>query len=298
MQCQGCGVDVAGYANCPVCGVALRKISGPRLPDEPWELTAPESHVLRYGLGNHAESMAGFKLALTELVARQALTLQGAWVRRGWAPGRYPTFLLCDGPRKAEVEERSLLPVLALHTRVTDRRPRRGVPFDDPEGAVGGVLLPRFVAVAARRDGGYRRYMERDVAGSLRERKLLSAVNARTPAGALASEQLDAWLDVTRRSLFSWSHDQAWLRAYVSGAGSAVFIAQLATPGSPVLKHIGNAMASCASSDPTYAAAWWESGGLDFAGLVDSVSGTFDAVDAGFVGVGGGGGDGGGGGGG
>ena len=292
-------MEVSGYRNCAGCGVTMLEFSGPQLRDEPWELTGPESHVLRYGLGNHAESMAGFKLALTELIARQALTLQGAWVRRGWAPGRSPTFLLCDGPHKEEVEERSLLPVLALHTRVKDRRPRRGVPFEDPDGSVSGVLLPRFVAVAARRDGGYRTYMERDVAGSLRERKLLSAVNARRPAGARASQRLDAWLDVTRRSLFSWSHDQAWLRAYVSGAGSAVFLAQLATPGSAVLQHIGNAMASCSSSDPTYGAAVWESGGLDLAGLVKSVSGTFDAVDAGFIGVGasdGGGGDEGGGG--
>ena len=215
---------------------------GPRLPDEPWTLTAPESYVLLYGLGDKTHAQAAFKLALMELVARQALTLPGAWVRRRWAPGRYPTFLLCDGPRT--VEERALRPVVALHTDIAGRRPCLGVPFDDPAGQVHGVLLDKFVSHAARSDGGYRAYLERDVASSLRERHLLSAVNVRTPAGKRACDQLDAWLEVSRRDLFSWSHDQRWLHAYLGGAGAAVFVAQLANPGHPVLKHIGSAVAS------------------------------------------------------
>ena len=134
--------------------------------------------MLRYGLGDRTHALHGFKLALQELVARQALTVQGAWVRRRWAPGRYPTFLLCDGPRKAEVKERSLRTVVGSHTHLVERRPSHGVPFSDPEGAVGGLLLERFVSDAARSDGGYKAYLEREVASSLRDRKLLSAVNA------------------------------------------------------------------------------------------------------------------------
>ena len=154
MPCPECGVDVRGYSACPGCGTALAvTVSAPSLPDEPWELTAPESYVLRYGLGDRTHALHGFKLALQELVARQALTVQGAWVRRRWAPGRYPTFLLCDGPRKAEVKERSLRTVVGSHTHLVERRASHGVPFSDPEGAVGGVLLERFVADAARRDG-------------------------------------------------------------------------------------------------------------------------------------------------
>ena len=211
--------------------------SGPRLPDEPWPLTAPESYVLRYGLGNNAHGLHAFKLALTELVARRALDLRGAWVRRRWAPGRYPTFLLCDGPHKGAVEERSLRPVVELHTNM--KRRSLGVPFDDPAGEAHGVLLTRFASVAARA-GGYRTYLERDVAPSLRQRELLSSVNARTPAGNRAFEQLDAWMEVTRRGLFGWSHDETWLRAFVAGAGASVFLTQFATPGQPVLKHIGS----------------------------------------------------------
>lgn len=213
--------------------------SGPRLPDEPWPLTAPESYVLRYGLGNNAHGLHAFKLALTELVARRALDLRGAWVRRRWAPGRYPTFLLCDGPHKGAVEEPSLRPVVELHT------------------------------------------------------------NARTPASIRAFEQLDAWMEVTRRGLFGWSHDEAWLRAFVAGAGASVFLTQFATPGQPVLKHIGSALASFPSHDMSNTAAYWDSGGLDFAGLAGSLDGAFDVFGAAFIdaGVGGGGGDGGGGGG-
>ena len=270
--------------------------SGPRLPDEPWPLTAPESYVLRYGLGNNAHGLHAFKLALTELVARRALDLRGAWVRRRWAPGRYPTFLLCDGPHKGAVEERSLRPVVELHTNM--KRRSLGVPFDDPAGEAHGVLLTRFASVAARA-GGYRTYLERDVAPSLRQRELLSSVNARTPAGNRAFEQLDAWMEVTRRGLFGWSHDETWLRAFVAGAGASVFLTQFATPGQPVLKHIGSALASFPSHDMSNTVAYWDSGGLDFGGLADSLGGAFDVFGAGFIdaGVGGGGGDGGGGGG-
>lgn len=301
MPCPECGVDVRGYSACPGCGTALPvTVSAPSLPDEPWELTAPESYVLRYGLGDRTHALHGFKLALQELVARQALTVQGAWVRRRWAPGRYPTFLLCDGPRKAEVKERSLRTVVGSHTHLVERRPSHGVPFSDPEGAVGGVLLERFVADAGRRDGGYKAYLEREVASSLRDRKLLSAVNARTPAGVRASEQLDAWMEVSERDLFNWSHDQTWLQAYLSGAGAAVFLAHFANPSQPVLKHIGAAVAACPSADWSLSAAAWDSGGLDFAGLADSLDGALGAFDAGFLdgggfdGGGGHGGDGGG----
>ena len=101
---------------------------------------------------------------------------------------------------------------------------------------------------AARRDGGYKAYLEREVASSLRDRQLLSAVNARTPAGVRASEQLDAWMEISERDLFTWSHDQTWLQAYLSGAGAAVFLAHFANPSQPVLKHIGTAVAACPSA--------------------------------------------------
>jgi hypothetical protein len=291
MQCHECGGEALGHSACPGCGATLPvTVRGPRLPDEPWPLTAPESYVLRYGLGNHAHALAGFKLALIELVARRALTLRGAWIRRRWAPGRSPTFLLCDGPENTAAEERSLRPVVALHANLVERRPSLGVPFEDAEAELRGVSLTKFVSVAARRHGGYRGYLERDVASSLRQRALLSAVNGRTAAGDRAREQLDAWLDVTRSGLFGWSHDQTWLRAYLGGAGAAVFLAAFATPGLPVLKHIGSAVATCATPDWTYSPAEWDANGIDFAGLADSLAGAFSAIDAGFIDAGGGGG--------
>ena len=75
------------------------------------------------------------------------------------------------------------------------------------------------------------------------------------------------------------------------GAGSAVFMAQFVSPGSPVLKHIGEAVASTPSVDWSYSAAAWDSNGLDFAGLADGLDSAFDA---GLFEIGGGG-DGGGG---
>jgi hypothetical protein len=249
--------------------------------------------LLRYGLGDDAHATNAFTLALTELVARQALILRGAWVRRRWAPGKYATFLLCEGPRMDSVEERSLRPVVDLHAGIEGRT--LGVPFEDSRGAVQGVLLTSFATLAARHYGGFSRYLERDVAGSLRERGLLTALNVRSSAGNRAYDQLDAWIEVTRGALFRWSHDETWLRAYLGGAGAAVFLSQFATPGQPVLKHISYAVAAFPAPEWSHQAAIWDSNGLDFAGLAHSLDGTFAVFGAG-LGGGGGGGDGGGGG--
>jgi len=280
-------------------------IRGPRLPDEPWELTAPESYLLRYGLGWGVPSVSVFKLGLMELVARRALTLRGSWVRRRWAPGRRPVWLLGDGPRKASVDEPALIPIIELHDRMLERRPSFGVPFDDPVGEFPGVPLDRFVSAAARRNGGYSDYAKRDVAGSLRNRKLLSAGKRLTAAGEQAWVQLDTWLDVSRGPLKSWVHNQTWLRAYLAGAGAAVLLAELANPDQKALHEIGRTLALGRPDDLAFAVAIddRDTGGLDFTAIPDNLRGAFDsafaALNAAFaVGDGGGGGgDGGGGGG-
>src|SRR6476659_600683 len=95
MDCQECGFVVQGTSVCPVCGAALPAVildsrpfdAPPRLPAQRWELTAPESYLLRYGPGRDVRPVSAFKLALMDLIARGALTLKGALVRRRWAPG-------------------------------------------------------------------------------------------------------------------------------------------------------------------------------------------------------------------
>jgi hypothetical protein len=288
-------------ACCPGCGATFPvTIRGPRLPDEPWELTAPESYLLRSGLGWDVPAVSAFKLGLMDLVARRALTLKGAWVRRRWAPGTHPVYLLSNGPRKASVDEPALLPIIELHSSMIERRPSFGVPFDDPTSELAGVPLDKFVSAAARRNGGYAAYKKRDVAGSLRNRKLLSETNRRSPAGEQAWLQLDAWLELSQGPFKNWIHDQTWLRAYLAGAGTAVLLAEIANPGHKVLQQIGLVLASEPPTDQPYAVAsdGWDTGGLDFAAIPESLDGGFDgafaALDGAFLG-GGGGGDGGGG---
>src|SRR5215210_1701595 len=106
------GVDGPRRA-CGRAGATPVTLRGPPLPYERWELTAPESYLLRYGLGRNVPAVCAFKLALMDLVARRALSLKGAWVRRRWAPGRRPVWLLADGPMKGSVEAPALVPLIA-----------------------------------------------------------------------------------------------------------------------------------------------------------------------------------------
>ena len=302
MNCRGCGGDVYGHSVCPGCGATVHMtVRGPQLPDEPWKLTAPESCVLRHGIrGKDSRALDVFKLALMDLVARRALTLQGAWIRRRWAPGTRPMFLLGDGPRKSSVDEQALAPLIDLHSSMLKRRPSFGVPFDNPaRGEQPGIPLDKFVTAAARR--GYSAYVKRVVGGALRSRKLLTPANRRTPEGERAWQHLDAWLEAGDDPLRNWMHDQTWLRAYLAGAGTAVLLTEIAKPGHPVLQDIGRALAANPPTDKRFAASdGWDMSGLDIAAVAGSLDGiadgAFGALDAAFVG--GGGGDGGGGGGG
>ena len=93
-------------------------------------------------------------------------------------------------------------------------------------------------------------------------------------------------------------HDPAWLRAYLAGAGTAVLLTEIASPGYPVLQEIGRALAVNPPTDKRFAASdGWDMSGLDIAAVAGSLdgitNGAFGALDAAFVG--GGGGDGGGG---
>ena len=290
---------------CPCCGAALPGVildpgrfdEPPRLPARRWELTAPESYLLRYGPGRDVRPVSAFKLAMMDLVARGALTVNGVFVRRRWVRGTRAVWLLGDGPRKASVDEPALLPLILLHSSMIERRPSFAVSFVNSAMELPGVPLERFVSAVARRNGGYAAYMRRDVAGSLRNRELISGTNRHarhTPAGEQAWERLDQWVEVGGDPLQSWMRDQTWLRAYLAGAGAAVFLAEIEYASRQVLRDIGLALARNPPADQQHAGA--EIGGVDLAGLADSLGGLFDgafrALDNAFVGPTGGGGDG------
>jgi len=179
-------------------------------PAEPWVLTAPESYLLRHA-DRGADAVEAFGLALKELVAREALCLEMVAIVRRLGLGARRAWLLARGPELAAVTEPSLAAVLAVY----ERRARAA-----------GVLLDDLRRVAGRES---RRYLRRDVAGSLQRRGLLTGDGARTAAGRRANEQLDAWLELGLLRLPLWASDQldpSRALAYVQGAGSAILLIQ------------------------------------------------------------------------
>jgi hypothetical protein len=113
MSCPSCGVDAVGYRTCPGCGAPLASaqdfgpLHGVLLPARAWELTGPESYLLRY-VGSAASERGAYKVALMELVARRVLRLDGVRMRRRVVPGTQTEWLLSDGPRIDGFAEPSL----------------------------------------------------------------------------------------------------------------------------------------------------------------------------------------------
>ena len=77
LNCARCGLQAFGYRSCPGCGAPFAvteevgPLHGPGMPARRWELTAPESYLLRYAdFGGDSEWHA-FKVGLMELVARR-----------------------------------------------------------------------------------------------------------------------------------------------------------------------------------------------------------------------------------
>jgi hypothetical protein len=225
--------------------------------------------------------------------------------------------LLTDGAGGGSVTEPALAPLLALHARLRERRPRVGLVHRDSVVEVEGVLLTDFVKTSGRSDG-WRRYMNGDVAASLQRRGLLSETNGRTDAGEQAEQQLDVWLDLSNKKFRLWSHDPDWVRSFLGGAGAAVLLAEDCYPE---LTRVCRDVAICQPSDQALAVLVGPPGDgdlgavgmpdgvspIDFSGLdqalasVAGLDGAFDILDASLMAVGGGGdgaggGDGGGGG--
>jgi hypothetical protein len=218
MTCARCGLQAFSYRSCPGCGAPFAvteevgPLHGPGMPARRWELTAPESYLLRYAdFGGDSEWHA-FKVGLMELVARRVLRLDGAHIPRRILPGSRTDWLLSDGPRMGPLDEPSLARVLAVYTRLRERQLDAGVTLGESARQVEGVGLIRLARAVT--DGGSRpvTYLSGDVAAALQRRGLLSAEGERTPAGEQAEEGLDVWLSLARRAE-RFQHDGRWLRA-------------------------------------------------------------------------------------
>src|SRR5687768_6530406 len=168
----------------------------PRLPDRAWELSAPESYVLPQGMLAIPAMTARF--AVFELVAREALRLGSARVRRGLRVGE--VWLVTEGDAIDDVEEPSLRAALLAYAGVRGKRPRTASLDGD---RVECVALDDLVKAGARAFGDVE---DGAVAVGLRKRGLLSR-ETRTAVGDRAYGLLDAWLRVGRRRFADWSHD-------------------------------------------------------------------------------------------
>ena len=232
---------------------------GPLVPSQPWELSAAEAFFLRYFDCDPSPEEV-LRLALIELVARGALRIEGAWIRRRWAPGRYFAWLLCDGPRIDENDQPALASVLGLYEAARAWRPRIGSTERESADSIDGVLAFDLKCHAYGRTLGA---LGRDLAASLAEHGLLAESRLeRTEAGQEADRQLTVWLRLGVAELpdRAGDHDTAWARAYLQGAGSAVLLAERAYP----------ALAQLARREP--AAAGW----------LDGVDLTLGVVNAAF----------------
>ena len=295
MNCARCGLQAFGYRSCPGCGAPFAvteevgPLHGPGMPARRWELTAPESYLLRYAdFGGDSEWHA-FKVGLMELVARRVLRLDAVRMPRRILPGSRTDWLLSDGPRMGPLDEPSLARVLAVYTRLCERQLDAGVTLGESARQVEGVGLIRLARAVT--DGGSRpvTYLSGDVAAALQRRGLLSAEGERTPAGEQAEEELDVWLSLARRAE-RFQHDGRWLRAYLRGAGASVLLVSAAYPA---LARFSQILARGGEPDPPLAAVRPHDGPqapvpelfdiLDFAGL-DPVLLASDRID-GVVGV-------------
>jgi hypothetical protein len=169
-----------------------------------WELTAPESYVLRHLQDGHGGE--AFRLAVVELVARGALRFRRVEKKRvpGWT---YRRAVLCEGPRRNEVAEPALLPVLEMYDSLPKRTfvPGGRVAIEGGE-EIAGVLIDRFARESAKKlKPAFMAYRDGIVGALLVERGLLrfSGSNglpfskprmARTAAGSDARAELISWV--------------------------------------------------------------------------------------------------------
>ena len=211
--------------------VPAARLREPALPSLAWELTAPESFVLRYARTDPSFVIV-FKLAVTELVARDALRLEGVRLARGWRPGPRRVWLLSDGPRIATVDEPALIAPLTFYQHVRARRARSGSRATDATVAIEGVLATHLNPLRPEARRTLVDYVADDVMRSLRRRGLLTGDGTYTDAGRRADEALDTWMALAAQRLPDWaaSRRPALAITYLRAAGAAVLLVPDARP--------------------------------------------------------------------
>ncbi|MEA2157551.1 MAG: hypothetical protein QOE11_3691 [Solirubrobacteraceae bacterium] len=191
----------------------------------PWQLTAPESHVLAFNGG--ALEATPFMLAITELIARRTLRLETVDRRRGLKRSREAA--LYEGADASTRVADSLAPALAAYGAARRRAP------DD------GVLVADLANDARSEIGPPKRYHERHVVPLLVDQGLLEAGPKRglrrrpdhhwTTAGRDTEADLQRWLTIGRDDLARWStHEPATAAAWAHGAGAALLLADELRP--------------------------------------------------------------------
>ena len=280
----------------------------------PWELTAPESYVLRYAPVTRV-GVEAFKLALQELVVRGALQVVPAHTPRRLGLGRGRRSLIAEGHRFGGCAEPALVPILELYRNTGIARVRIAV-ASGADGECEGIPLEHFAKAARKAFGGYRGYVDSHVAAALEQRGLFHieryvglsnrSLYSYTAAGRRADDELEEWLQEGKRSQGS---------ALLRGAGAAILLLHQMDPQLRVAERLFDARRRGAAEpvdpavlhtvrlepptesdtelaappvDDTFAFEQLDGVSLDFA---------FAAIDLAIRGGGGGGGDGGGGGG-
>jgi hypothetical protein len=186
----------------------------------PWQLTAPESHVLAFNGG--ALDATPLMLAISELVASRVLRLETVDRRRGLK--RSHEGALYEGAEASMRVADALAPARAAYGAARRRAP------DD------GVLVADLVNDARSEIGPPKRYHERHIVPLLVDQGLLEAGPARllrrrrdhhwTTAGRDREAGLQRWLTIGRENLARWSSDEpATAAAWAQGAGAALLLA-------------------------------------------------------------------------
>lgn len=185
--------------------------AGPPVLRRPWTLTAAEAYLLPYLEDGEAIVRPVLRLALIELLVREALRIESVWVRRRLLPGWRATWLLTAGPRLGAPQPPALAPLLAQFERrrterTTYRRSAAGVALDelDPE--------PELLAACTE---------------SLVSHGLMRKPVMRTEDGDAADDALGEWLRLARVEPVDRAgrFDLTWVRALLGGAGAAVLLA-------------------------------------------------------------------------
>lgn len=193
--------------------------TAPPEPPAPWTLTAAEAYLLRYLEEGAGVEHPVFRLALLELVARDALRIEPVWVRRRMLPGWRVEWVVAAGPRLGFVDIPALAPLVAGFERARAGKVVDGRAYRDKGRAVTGVpidALGEDLALTAA------------CVESLHAAGLANKPLGRTADGEAADDALGEWLTCAPRALAGHDVDRA--RRYLHGAGAAVLLATDALP--------------------------------------------------------------------